>query len=184
MKRLLAFTTFLFTFSAITYAQSDCKLCGDWISTIWKKYPHNTRSDDNADWRMGKMSFYIRINKYGETYKIRIKRKYAEGDIGTVYDNDVIEILDASDSSIYFKATGEMSCDYDQYDRITGCDRLVLCFLITYCNGYIHYQLTDVYSLEYNKYKQYVGTTRGNLTEWLELFPEYNMDLYKEDNDW
>lgn len=132
------------------------------------------------------MTYYIRINKYGEKYTIKIKHHFAEGDIGTVYNNDYeyYEVLDVTDTSIYFKATDEMSCNHDQYDRITGCSKLVLYFLVTYHSGYIHYQLTDVYALEYNKDIQYIGTTREDLSRWLKKFPEYNMDLYKEDNDW
>lgn len=138
-KSLLIIGVFCSLFSLQLQAQ-DCKMCGDWTGTVWKKYPHNTKSDDDGDWRMGKMTQFIRINQFGNEYKIRLKHRFEEGDIGTVYEDDEIVILNSTDTSLYFQTTSGLSCDYDQYGRITECDRLQMFFLITYHNGYIHYE--------------------------------------------
>ena len=183
-KRILLFVFLLGIMTVTCFAQDNCKMCGDWVGTVWKSYPHNTKSDGSADWQMGKMIQYIRIKRFGDEYKIRLKHQYVDGDIGTVYNNDEITILNATDTSIYYKTIDYMSCNYDQYDRITDCSRVEKFFIITYHNGYIHQNLTAVQALRYDSNKQYVGTTRENLSSWLETFPEYNLDLYKEENDW
>ncbi len=168
--------------STASFAQLDCNLCGDWVGTFQEIYPHDRKSDDDGDWRMDKVTMNIRIKKFGNEYKLRQKWTYAGGDIGTSYNNDEIDIITSTDTSIYWKVVSALEAHYDQYNRIRYYDQTVVYYQITYHGGYIHFNLVDSYYIEYDKYKNHIGTS--DFINDQRSKPRYNLDLYKEDNDW
>ena len=174
---MLCLTTF-----SMAFAQEDCKMCGDWVGTFQESYPHDTQSDDDGDWRIDKVTMNIRIKKFGNEYKIRQKWTYAGGNIGTVYDNEEMEVITSTDTSVYWKVESPLQAHYDQYNRIKYYDRTVIYYQITFHNGYIHYKLVDSYYIEYDKYKNHISTT--DFIKDKNSKPRYNLDLYKEDDDW
>lgn len=181
MKKITVLLFFFVVTSISVFAQTDCKMCGDWIGSWQEIYPYDFESEDDGDWRLGKVTRYIRIRKYGDEYKIRIKSSYV--DIGrTVYDEDEFDILNVTDTSIYWKAISAIDVHYDQNNRIKYYDQTIIYYIITYRNGYIHFQMTDSYYLEYDNNKRLVSTT--DFINDQKDKPRYNLDLFKEDNDW
>lgn len=189
MKTKTILFTFLLGITTVTcFAQDDCKMCGDWVGVYQTAYPRTEYERDNAqsmaDFKEGKVIKYIRINKFGDSYKIRIKTIY-EGFTGCVYEQDKIDILKTTDYSIYYKKTTEMDAEYDVNDRVMGYSNLEYFFLITYDNGYMQHEIVDVYVNEYDRNKNLIRKYQDSALEYAKN-PSwgYNIDLYKEENDW
>ena len=175
-KILLTAILYLVTFS-MALAQSDCIFCGTWIGS-WTQQVLNKNTDEFEPNRIKK---YIRIDKYGDEYKIRIK--YENTDRGfTSYEEDNCSILYIDNNLIRFKLTDKLLPDYGGNDIITGYSYTERFYELSYKNGYVHLRRYAQFIYEYDRYKHFIRKWDGQAI----AKPDFgdDIDMYNENDNW
>ena len=176
MKRLILLLITICATNITISAQIDCNMCGTWIGS-WNGQQINPETEqyDNGKWKI-----FVRINKYGGNYKIRIKKEFPNHN-WTMYESDTYTILQATENFIYFKLTDEMLPDMEG-NSISGYSVLERYYQITYNDGYINMTLQKQIVYEYDRNKRFIGQWDG--TSYKPQTPDDNIDLFKDDDDW
>lgn len=172
MKKLLLFVLVIITYWMPVYAQ-DCKLCGDWIGSR-----SGQQMNSSGKYDYGMFKDYIRIRKYGDEYKIKMKTTFPDHN-WVMYETRALTILDADENSIYFALAGSLEKEDFGYDQIVSY------YLITYKNGYINCSLVNQIDIHYDENRNRIR--EENTLKYVccrEPGGSNNMDLYKEDDDW
>lgn len=176
MKKIAILLFFVWITSISVFAQIDCNMCGTWIGS-WNGQQLNPETEQ---YDYGKWKKYVRINKYGANYKIRIKTEFPNHN-WTMYESDTYTILQATENLIYFKLTDEMVPDMEG-NSISGYSVLERYYQITYNDGYINLTLQKQIVYEYDRNKRFIGQWDG--TSYKAQTPDDNIDLFKDDDDW
>ena len=146
MKKLIVLTSLFLLVAKFTNAQENCKMCGTWVGS----YNYYYYDDDTGTRKPGKFNKYIRIQKYGENYKIRMKTIFTDKNL-TTYDDDVYRIIETTDNSIYMVASSRDLTPNYKNDRISYYTAGDVYYLITYLDGYIHFKLVKEIDYEYDR---------------------------------
>ena len=111
MKKLSVLAIFCLLGINITFAQEDCKICGDW------KGAYQGPVADGGDHAIyGNIKYQIRIKKFGTDVVVRGKHIYPDGH--TSYDEDnVVLYVDEGLNNIVWSRTLD---SYNEQDVIEG----------------------------------------------------------------
>lgn len=175
MKKTLTLLITLCTLSALSFAQENCKLCGTWIGS-WTGTQINTETEqyDYGTWKI-----YIRINKYGDNYKIRIKKEFPDHG-WTRYVNDDCTILDVDANSIHFKLTSSLL--YSLVNNVVTYSNEERYYSLVYLDGYAHLTLNAVIGYEYDRNRRFIKKYNG--LPYKVKTPEDDIDLFKDEENW
>ena len=160
---------------AINICGQENLMVGTWIGT------YNGRNYDESSGTSGYVpkKLYIRINKYGDDYKIRMKEVDTKDQSNVWYFDGDYSVLNSDDTSIYFTYTDKMGKNYSN-DKITSMDQRETHFLLTWHNGMIHISPVKKILIEYNSDGRLLSRT--DISEFGYIIND--LDLFKEENDW
>lgn len=176
MRKIAILLFFVWATSISVFAQTDCNMCGTWIGS-WNEQILNKNTNE-LEWN--RLKKYVRIDKYGDEYKIRIK--YENLDHGySNYVNDECSIVYADESLIRFQLAGKTTPSYDA-NGISGYDKVIRTYELQYKNGYCHLTIIAQQHYDYDRNKNFIKQWDG--LPYVATSEENNMDLYKEDNVW
>lgn len=177
MKKITLLLSFLLGITTVTcLAQDDCKLCGTWIGK-WHGQQINKNTDE---YDYGYWLKYIRIDKYGDEYKIRIKYEFPDHN-WTSYESDDCIVIEASDNNIRFKLISKLTPDYTN-DKITSYGNMERYYEIKYKNGYVHLTRYAQKQFEYDRNKNLTRTWDGQAIA-VTGFGD-DIDMYNEKDNW
>lgn len=157
------------------FAQDDCELCGTW-----------TTVDDIRNGIAINNKIYVRINKQGDGYSVRVKEfyTYEDGSAKTYYWHDCVGI-NVSENSIQWNSFSHSDSDWDGSDRINGV-RIYSAKYYKICSatvsdGVLHFRYTirgDYYGKSGNIIGNYWNDDYNGNIVWR------TYDLFKDDPDW
>ena len=177
MKKIsLLLSLLLGIMTATCFAQEDCKMCGTWIGKWYGQQFNN----DTDEWDYGYWHKYIRIDKYGDEYKIRIKLEFPNHNY-TSYESDDCTIISTSDNLIRFKLTSKLLPDYYN-DNITGYGNMERFYELYYKNGYVHLKRYAQIQYNYDRHKNFIR--EWDAQEMAETGFGDDIDMYNEKDNW
>ena len=175
MKKMVSAILLLLSLITPVFAQENCDLCGTWTTVV---HIGNGIAINNK--------IYVRINKYGDSYSVRVKEfyTYEDGSTKTYYWQDCVGV-NVSENSIQWNNLSHSDSDWNDSDRINGI-RIYLAKYYHICSatvsgGVLHFRYT-IRGDYYGKSGNIIGNHWNKDYDGNIIWRTY--DLFKDDPDW